>query len=473
MADDSAVVSEEVDTPEQPESGEVTLARAQTYQGEYVTVAPLPQPAPPIQLTTGVTGLPEGSPIRQLAEAAEVARQRSITQLADWFPGYDFATAAQTSDDRRFTLLQIGDALTNYLEPLETIEDIIATHDLVGRQVSFSDGTKRAVEPDRVFDSSRPGVRRLRPGAVVDALTNQWTTILNGIDGFDPKISSVCGHLERVYGARVNTNVYVSYGHAQGFGPHWDEHDTIIVPVTGSKKWTVYEPATLSPLRPWVEPDVSPRPVWEGEVEPGMCLVIPRGWGHEVGGSDDLAIHYTLGVNRLTVNDVLHRLVVESGFSPMLRADIAYDPIADVTSYEQSIHDDEALLGTTIGDLATPELVGRAIATYRARMPLRQFPRLLDVWFAAGLNDWSGASIRLPVPAGIHPVLVTEAVIVVAFGDRRVDLTPAAFELVLALADTEFCRVEDLPLPDQSEQVRARICKELVSSGLADVRFAS
>ena len=162
------------------------------------------------------------------------------------------------------------------------------------------------------------------------------STVLTVLIPQSPKCVST---LNARYGAQINTNVYLSFGPAEGFGPHWDEHDTIIVPAAGSKKWTVYEPTTLSPLRPWVGADVSGRPVWEGSIEPGMCLVIPRGWGHEVGGSDDLAIHYTIGVNRLTVRNVLDRLISEGGYHPLARADVAYDPAEQVMSYDRSIHD--------------------------------------------------------------------------------------------------------------------------------------
>ena len=126
----------------------------------------------------------------------------------------------------------------------------------------------------------------------------------------------------------------------------------------------------------------------------------------------------------------------------------------------------------SIGDLATPELVGRAIATYRARMPLRLFPRLFDTWVAAGTGDWAGAALRMPVPAGVQLVGSAGERQVLALGDVLVEVSPAAFDVVSLLADTSWWRFDELPDPIDEPSPNAEICGELVRAGLTEVRLS-
>lgn len=471
------VRASEDDSVEAEVTGRAAREAALTYRGDYVIARPLPQPGPMMTLTLpGTLDFGDTEPANDaerhvrdqllaLAEANERARAASLERLATWFPGYDFDAASRTTDDRRFAALNIGAALHGHLNAMESVEAILATRDLPGNRIQFSHGAEQG-RPERATDALRPQMQRVRIGPLVDALDAQWTTILNGIDDTDPVLAGVVEDLERVYGCRINTNVYVSWGDARGFGPHWDQHDTIIVQAVGTKRWKVFEPTQLSPLRPWVSDEVSPRPVWEGEISPGMCLVIPRGWGHEVLGSDDLSIHYTIGVNRITVQDAITRLSSEGGFHPLFRADLAYDPSGAVHSYDRSVLDSETALTEAVADLATPALISRAIATYRARMPMRLFPRLFDSWVAAGTGDFTAATVRMPVPAGVQLIAVGPSGVSVAVDGHAVDLSFDAFEIVVQLADTAAHRVEALP---GEPAVRAQVLAELIRAGLLDV----
>ena len=458
-------------------TGRAAQEAALTYRGTHVVARPLPQPGPMVALTLpDALDFGEAEPasadearvreqVVELAAANQRARAQSVKRLAEWFPGYDFDAASRTTDDRRFAALQIGSALFEHLNALDTIESILATRDLPGNRIQFSHGTKQG-RPHRATDPHRPQMQRVRVGPLVDALDEQWTTILNGVDATDPVLAGVIEHLERVYGCGVNTNVYISWGDARGFGPHWDQHDTIIVQATGTKRWKVFEPTALSPLRPWVSDEVSPRPVWEGEISPGMCLLIPRGWGHEVLGSDDMSLHYTIGINRITVQDAIARLSSEGGFHPLFRADLAYDPNGAVHSYDRSVLDGDASLADAVSELATPALIERAIASYRARMPMRMFPRLFDAWVAAGTGDFAGAVVRMPAPAGIHLISIGPNGVGVGVDDHAVDLSLDAFGIVVQLADAAPHQVDSLT---GDPATRDTVLAELIRAGLLDV----
>lgn len=439
------------------------------FAGSLVRSSWLSQPAPTMTLPRATDGDELGS---RLAKTNAVARQHSLDRLDTWFPGYDFDAAAQTSDDRRFTVLSLGEVLVEHLKATDAIDRFVNHHDLLPGRLMFSHGEpeRRGSRPASV-DRSRPGTNvaeRVAVGPTIAALRDRWTMIINGVDRLDPILDDVCEQLERVYGCRVNTNVYISWGESMGFGSHWDMHDTIIVPASGTKRWRVFEPLVLSPLRPWIGPEVSERAVWEGEISVGDALVIPRGWGHEVCGSDDLAMHYTIGLTRFTANTLFQRLEHEAGQWPIARADVPYDPREPVISYDRSLHDKPESLAQFAAQLATPEAVDRAVATFRARLELRGPSSLPASWKALATDDWTGLGVRLPVPAGIMPVPGNPGSNLFAFGDHLVDIATPALDAFLALGDTRVWAIDDLPTVDAPGGARA-LAVELVEAGLGRV----
>jgi hypothetical protein len=418
----------------------------------------------------------EGSSLVQqrLAIGNAAARTASLGRLAEWFPGYDFAAAAQTVDSRRFTVIQLGDALIRHLDGLESVERLLLDHHHTWAMggMTFSHGDIEGHQPPPSFAARtlNRGQGRLVAGGLVRAFDERWTAIINGADLNDARINEVCTDLSRVYATPVNTNIYLSYGASKGFGAHWDNHDTIIVPVCGHKNWALFEPAVLSAQRPWIGPEVSDKPLWEGVIEPGMCLVIPRGWGHRVDGSDDLSIHYTIGISRLEIHDMLDRVHFEAGFWPRLRGDVPYDVREPAPSYNGSVFDDPLGFSRTIGEVATPELVERAIAAHRARIWRLQYPSIYDTFRAIASGDWSGLGIRLNAVAGVMIHGEFEDAAVLTFSDRAVRVANEALDAVTALTDCSAWKISDLPpVGSGGEDRREELAKLLVSNGLATV----
>ena len=253
-------------------------------------------------------------------------------------------------------------------------------------------------------------------------------------------------HLVRVSGARVNTNVYISAGESSvGFGAHWDQHDTIIVPVQGAKRWTIFEPSVLSAQQPWTERATSGRSIWSEIIEPGDALVIPRGWGHRVENLDDLSVHYTIGVNRFEVHQIFDRIAFESGYWPAYRADVPFDPFAPIDSYGGSVFDEPLGLAETLSEIATPALVHRAVASYRARLRVDPVQTLSPAFSAVFRGAWDGLCLRLVAPGGVMLVEQDEDHVVVAFDDRVVQVDRVAWPAFLTLASGGAPAVADLP----------------------------
>jgi hypothetical protein len=440
---------------------------------DLIAIAELP-------IGTAVT-LPQrgASPFQdRLTAANAAARASSLERLATWFPGYDFEAAAQNVDDRRFAVIGLGDgALVDYIQGDGIVQQLLLEqmHNWGLGGISFSHGDVEGHRGPPGFAAPRavhqgPNQGFLEAGGLVRALDERWTAIINSADSYDPALAEVCLALNRAYGSPVNTNIYISYGPSKGFGAHWDSHDTIIVPVRGAKRWTLFEPAVLSAQRPWITQKVSENGLWEGVIEPGMALVIPRGWGHRVDGSDDLSVHCTIGVNRLEAHHLLERVSYEAGFWPALRADVPFDVRQPITSYGGSVFDEPHGLVRTISEIVTPEMTERAIAAHRARVVRRLFPSFVETFRGVALDDWSGLGVRLTVPAGVMVLNESEDATVVAFDNWAVRVAAQALDAFLVLADGVPRAVMDLPPVGSGEDDQRReLARQLVVSGVGVV----
>ena len=416
------------------------------------------------------------SPVQhRIAAANEQARLLALSRLERFLPGYDFAAAAQNTDDRRFSVLEIGTELLEHLDAVRVIERLIGEkeHAFAPGGVTFSHGDSKGHQlpppmAARGMNSASNPYGRLEVGGLAANLATQWTTILNGIDRFDPRIAAVASDVSAVYGARVNTNVYLSFADATGFGPHWDTHDTIIVQVHGEKRWALYNPTVLSAQAPWSDRGVSGSEIWRGVLRPGMALMIPRGWGHEVLGSDDLSIHYTIGINRVEVHHLLERVAYEAGMQPLLRADVPFDLRAPILSYAGTPLEDPNGLGREIGDLITPELIDRGVASYRARLELRRHSQLTATFAPLALDRWDGTVIRIPTVGAVMMLDESADAVTLGFDNRSVQIRAEALDAFVALADSEPRALDALPpvLVDGEDQ-RARFVRELVANNIA------
>ncbi|WP_405751742.1 cupin domain-containing protein [Streptomyces sp. NBC_00012] len=136
------------------------------------------------------------------------------------------------------------------------------------------------------------------------------------------------GNLQRVvpFLARVSrciqeeTAGYSNYVHAfltppgnQGLRHHWDQQMAVIVQVAGVKRWQLWRPPVVAPMREYNESwrvwrdDYIPRweaagPDLEFDLKAGQSLVLPRGWVHNpsVAEFDKRSLHLTFAIRERT-----------------------------------------------------------------------------------------------------------------------------------------------------------------------------
>ena len=158
-------------------------------------------------------------------------------------------------------------------------------------------------------------MRELREGA---------TLVLDAVDELHPPVRDVAEALEGVFRVRVQVNGYAGWRTSHGFDLHFDDHDVFVLQIAGRKDWKIYG---LSPERP-------DTPIWEGRLEDGDLLYIPRGWWHVATPLDEPTLHLTVGVSNPTGADLLSWFVEKLRANEQIRQDLPqFSSSADQQEY--------------------------------------------------------------------------------------------------------------------------------------------
>lgn len=147
---------------------------------------------------------------------------------------------------------------------------------------------------------------RLGNGAIdMVALRNDFaagfTIILNGLERYVGAVAALARSLEVELNFETQVNAYITPPGSQGFLPHYDDHDVIILQIQGSKRWHIYEqegdvPASeLQQRELFVGEDLSP--ATQLILRAGDVLYVPRGRVHAAETLDETSIHLTLGIH--------------------------------------------------------------------------------------------------------------------------------------------------------------------------------
>lgn len=136
--------------------------------------------------------------------------------------------------------------------------------------------------------------------ALYAAFSQGYTLVLNAVDQRWRTISMMSRELEEELGHRVGVNAYFTPAKSQGFLPHADDHDVLILQVDGAKDWKIYRPEVYLPLenqRPEVKVEALGRPILTARLKSGDVLYVPRGFIHEGSTEDAPSLHLTVGMH--------------------------------------------------------------------------------------------------------------------------------------------------------------------------------
>jgi ribosomal protein L16 Arg81 hydroxylase len=167
---------------------------------------------------------------------------------------------------------------------------------------------------------------RLRAGAVQNLLGQGSSLVINGIHDLVPAIGRLTAAIERELSCWVECNAYLTFGVGSAFKAHYDLHDVLIVQVHGRKRWRSYGDPLPHPIEQGRSTGSKQRDVvWEGILEAGDILYLPRGEIHVAELEGTYSVHLTIGIMALRGLDFVKALLKQAAENVVFRQDL---PIA-------------------------------------------------------------------------------------------------------------------------------------------------
>ena len=176
--------------------------------------------------------------------------------------------------------------------------------------------------------------RRLKDGA---------TLVVDAVNEVDRAVANLSENVAAFLSAsRATTVLFASFGRVPGFSVHWDSRDVYALQVEGEKYWRIFSPSHAAPLNrgDLHQPGSGvPGPLfWEGTLQRGDMLYIPRGWWHEVTAGDSPTLHLNLGFSPVTAIDFLKWFTDTLRENELMRLDIPrFGTTEEVEEYQDMI----------------------------------------------------------------------------------------------------------------------------------------
>lgn len=153
--------------------------------------------------------------------------------------------------------------------------------------------------------------KRLNQQALGKYMQGGATLVLNRIDSKSEIIRQLCDEISEFSQSETIANGYVAFSGHGSFGNHWDTHDVMAVQLIGRKHWKVYKPTFELPISGQTSKkhkhDFVGEPVFDGILEAGDLMYLPRGWWHNALPIGE-TFHVAIGMHNATVLNFLQWL---------------------------------------------------------------------------------------------------------------------------------------------------------------------
>lgn len=162
--------------------------------------------------------------------------------------------------------------------------------------------------PEHEYMVNRAGHRVMDLTKAFQLMRSGVSLIIDSLDRIHPGIRSATDDVMRMVDETASCNLFVTFDDSQAFDSHFDEVDTFVVQVLGTKHWQVHGPSEEHPLPEYGDSDPARCPdtvLFEKTLEPGDVIHVPRGWWHTVRGGGESSLHLTFAFTRRTGYDWL------------------------------------------------------------------------------------------------------------------------------------------------------------------------
>ena len=126
-----------------------------------------------------------------------------------------------------------------------------------------------------------------------------YTIVLESIHRYVRAIASLLHAIEVELNFATQVNAYFTPPESQGFVAHYDDHDVLILQLSGSKIWHLYDGIDVAPRAALRHEPVAaaelPSPT-DVRLEVGDVLYVPGGRVHAAEATSEVSVHLTVGV---------------------------------------------------------------------------------------------------------------------------------------------------------------------------------
>lgn len=333
----------------------------------------------------------------------------------------------ETSFEKQHLVIRRGQP--DYYSGLLSSADIdraVSTLGLSVPEINVVQADRAITAADFAYDSGF-----VDPVAVNQLFADGATVILSNLQERLPKLADFCRSLEQVFSARVQTNIYMTPAHSQGFKAHYDGHDVLVLQVEGSKEWRIYDTPVHLPLE---EQGFNPHDVKIGAetdrfvLEPGDMVYVPRGLTHDAVSTDQTSLHITTGLMMRSWADVMVEALrglalTDPAFREALPPGYANEGFDGIAAAEAKF---AALLGKLSGARLDPVL-----NDFREDFIAGRLPRAHGQMAQMARIDSLGADSVM----GARPGLIYRLVDIPAKGDQPASVALSCQGAVITLPD--------------------------------------
>ncbi|GGD56674.1 hypothetical protein GRI62_02635 [Erythrobacter arachoides] len=236
---------------------------------------------------------------------------------------------------------------------MDRIDELISDSELPPNSLSMAKSGESVPPAEYTFDN---GI--VDRGAVLDNFRDGATIILPQLHYADGKLYQFCLALEREFGARVQTNIYLTPPGSTGFGIHYDDHDVFVIQVAGAKQWEIYGDRDGLPYKGESfrkDHDETGELRDSFVLNPGECLYVPRGTAHRAPNhGTEPSLHITVGILVQTWAEFMLEAVAEASLRiPDLRHSLPRSMFFNSSTAEGAgVADNEATFRRLIRQIA-------------------------------------------------------------------------------------------------------------------------
>jgi hypothetical protein len=142
---------------------------------------------------------------------------------------------------------------------------------------------------------------RIEPSRLFARFDAGATLVLSQFHEHHEPLARFCRGLENAFLHPVQANIYLTPPGAQGFRPHYDTHDVLVLQIAGEKAWRIWpgqpfpRPTRRTPWKGGLAPEGEPESV---VLRAGHALYVPRGVIHDAAtqGAGEPSLHATIGL---------------------------------------------------------------------------------------------------------------------------------------------------------------------------------